>query len=93
MFDRHFKHWPSFAGHGLSIPETALDHNLTVSALRYPDHPAVQYYGGTVTYAEMEDQVNRLAGYLQQRLGVKVGMIGGGTRELEDITVITYDSV
>ena len=29
---------------------------------------------------------------LQEHLGVKVGMIGGGTREVEDITVITYDS-
>ena len=29
---------------------------------------------------------------LEQRLGIEVGTIGGGTRDVKDVTVITYDS-
>lgn len=54
---------------------------------------AIQKVGRpTLVVAPTLELLVQWQGILQQRLGVKVGMIGGGTRELEDITVITYDS-
>jgi fatty-acyl-CoA synthase len=54
------------------LPETTLCYNLEASATRYPDKTAIAYYGGELTYRELFDQVNRMAGYLTQ-LGVQPG--------------------
>ncbi|SMH62784.1 long-chain fatty acid--CoA ligase [Azospirillum agricola] len=70
MFNRHFKVWPHRTPHHLSIPETSLSYNLEVTARRFPDRPAIVYYGKSLTYAELNEQVERLAGWLQRRLGV-----------------------
>ncbi len=72
MFDRHYAVWPDMVPHFLDLPATSLYSNLTVSALRYPDHPAMIYYGTTLTYAELERQADAMAGYLQ-RAGVRAG--------------------
>ena len=72
MFDRHYAVWPDLVPHFLELPATNLYSNLSVSALRYPQHPAIIYYGTTLTYAEVEQQAEALAGYLQ-RAGVQAG--------------------
>lgn len=72
MFDRHYAVWPDMVPQFLDLPATSLYSNLTVSALRYPDHPAMIYYGTTLTYAELERQADAMAGYLQ-RAGVRAG--------------------
>lgn len=72
MFDRHYAVWPDMVPHSLELPATSLYSNLTVSALRYPDHPAMIYYGTPLTYAELERQADAMAGYLQ-RAGVRAG--------------------
>lgn len=72
MFDRHYAAWPDLVPHFLALPATSLYSNLSVSALRYPQHPAIIYYGTTLTYAELEQQAEALAGYLQ-RAGVQAG--------------------
>lgn len=72
MFDRHYSVWPDQVPHFLELPQTSLYSNLTVSALRYPEHPAILYYGTALSYAELERQAEALAGYLQQA-GVKAG--------------------
>ncbi len=72
MFDRHYSVWPDQVPHFLELPQTNLYSNLTVSALRYPKHPAILYYGTPLSYAELERQAEALAGYLQQA-GVKAG--------------------
>lgn len=72
MFDRHFPVWPDQVPKQLELPATNLFHNITVSALRYPDHPAIHYYGSNISYRELESQAERLAGYMQQA-GVKAG--------------------
>ncbi len=72
MFDRHFAVWPENLPHHLTIPETSLCTNLDVSALRYPEKPAIIYYDHTITYRELKRQVDALAGYLQT-LGVDKG--------------------
>lgn len=72
MFDRHHAVWPVSVPHTLALPTTSLYSNLTVSALRYPEHPAIIYYGTALTYRELDRQAQALAGYLQQ-VGVKAG--------------------
>lgn len=72
MFDRHYAVWPDLVPHFLDLPATSLYTNLAISALRYPQHPAIIYYGTTLTYAELQRQTEALAGYLQHA-GVKAG--------------------
>ena len=72
MFDRHYAVWPDLVPQFLGLPATSLYSNLSVSALRYPDHPAIIYYGTTLSYAELEREAEALAGYLQ-RAGVRTG--------------------
>ena len=72
MFDRHFAVWPDMVPKQLELPATNLFHNITVAALRYPDHPAICYYGSNISYRQLQDEAERLAGYMQQA-GVKAG--------------------
>jgi fatty-acyl-CoA synthase len=71
MFTRHYPHWPPGVPKSLAVPRTSLFFNLEVSARRYPDKPAIHYYGTDVTYAELLRSAEALAGWLQQRCGVK----------------------
>ncbi len=73
MFDRHFKVWPRNLPRHLTLPETSVYFNLEVSAARYPNKPALIYYGAVQTYAQFKRQVDALAGYLQKTLGVAKG--------------------
>ncbi len=73
MLQSHYAFWPNRVPHTLALPETTLSYNLDVSAARYPTKPAIAYYGREISYRELQGEVERLAGYLQQRLGVKAG--------------------
>jgi fatty-acyl-CoA synthase len=68
----HFDHWPKISK-SLTLPETSLYENLKVSAERYPDQSAIYYYGNAISYSELNEEVNSLAGFLQQKLGVAKG--------------------
>lgn len=46
---------------------------LAESARRFPDKPAVRFYGNTLSYAELVRQAEALAGWLQRRAGVEPG--------------------
>lgn len=72
MFTRHHKVWPSDLPKTMTLPQTSLFTNLEISALRYPDHTAIIYYDTKITYRELLDEVEALAGWLQQN-GVKKG--------------------
>lgn len=72
MFTRHYSVWPSSLPKHLSLPQTSLFTNLEVSARRYPDKPAIIYYDTPITYAELLEEVEALAGYLQAQ-GVRKG--------------------
>ncbi|HYW02658.1 MAG TPA: long-chain fatty acid--CoA ligase [Gammaproteobacteria bacterium] len=80
MLDRHFRFWPKGLPHHLTLPDTSVCYNLEVSATRYPGKPAVIYYGHELSYGRFRDEVERLAGFLQQRCGV-----GKGDRVLLDM--------
>ncbi|MBT2637939.1 long-chain fatty acid--CoA ligase [Bacillus sp. ISL-39] len=72
MPNLHFEHWPKISK-SLKLPETSLYENLKVSAARYPDQSAIYYYGNAISYKELNEEVNALAGFLQQKLGVAKG--------------------
>jgi fatty-acyl-CoA synthase len=73
MTKRHFQFWPKRLPTTLTIPETTIYDNLEVSARRYPQKTAIYYYGTTISYRRLCDEVNVLAGYLQAELGVAKG--------------------
>jgi fatty-acyl-CoA synthase len=73
MFTRHYPFWPSGEPKTLTVPKTSVFYNLEVSAKRYPDRCAIDYYGSRLTYAELERHAKALAGFLQCRCGVAKG--------------------
>ncbi|MBA1204192.1 AMP-binding protein [Pseudomonas capeferrum] len=72
MFNRHLPYWPKDLPHHLTLPVTSLFRNLETSARRYPDKTAIIYYDTLISYSQLLDEVERLAGYFQSQ-GVKRG--------------------
>ncbi|HEY3046432.1 MAG TPA: long-chain fatty acid--CoA ligase [Polaromonas sp.] len=68
----HFKFWPKRLPRSITPPATSLWHNLAVSALRFPDKPALVFFDRVLHYREVMQQAERLAATLH-RLGVKTG--------------------
>jgi fatty-acyl-CoA synthase len=73
MNQRHLSFWPIRRPHVFPIPVTNLACNLETSAGRYPGEAAIVYYDSPISYARLLDEVERLAGYLERRAGVKHG--------------------
>ena len=69
----HLKVWPARVPKRIPLPETTLWDNLEVSARRYPDKPAILFFGEALSYARLRDKAQQLAGWLQQDAGVKHG--------------------
>ena len=67
MTDLHFKHWPPGLPHHIDVPAQSVAQNLVDTAARLPDKVAIHYYGTQITYAQLNDAVERLAGWLQSR--------------------------
>lgn len=65
--------WPERMPRSLPLPETSLHYNLAVSAERYPERPAILYYGTEISYFRLYAEAERLAGFLQKDLGVRKG--------------------
>ncbi|WP_213958337.1 long-chain fatty acid--CoA ligase [Variovorax sp. dw_954] len=68
----HYKFWPARLPKSITVPATSLWHNLATSAARYPDKPALVFFGRVITYSDFLAQTERLAGTLHA-LGVKRG--------------------
>jgi fatty-acyl-CoA synthase len=73
MSDLHLRHWPAHAPHHLWVPETHLYRNVEVSAMRFPRKPLVIFYDTVITYQRFQQETLAIAGYLQQRCGVRKG--------------------
>ena len=73
MSDRHLAFWPAGVPQHLWVPQTHLWFNVEVSAARFPDKPFIVFYDTLITYREFRDEAERVAGFLQQRCGVKKG--------------------
>jgi fatty-acyl-CoA synthase len=70
---RHHDFWPPGLPRHLTLPQTSLWFNVQVSAARYPDKPAILYYDSAITYRELHDSAERLAGWLHRTAGVRAG--------------------
>ena len=66
----HHAHWPKGVPHELRVPQVTLNHFVQTAALRYPDKPALIYADRVLTYRQLNAQIEAVAAYLQQRLGV-----------------------
>jgi fatty-acyl-CoA synthase len=73
MSDRHFKFWPAHTMHELIAPATNLFYNAEVSARRYPDKPFLVFYDTEVSFAQLLDEAERIAGFLERRCAVRKG--------------------
>jgi fatty-acyl-CoA synthase len=49
----HHQVWPKRLPHSITPPATSLWHNLAVSALRFPDKPALVFFNRVLSYAEV----------------------------------------
>lgn len=72
MNTAHFKFWPKRLPYELDYPRVPLFEFLETSARRYPDKPALVYYGKRISYQEMLDAVERVATALYD-MGVRKG--------------------
>ena len=68
----HHKFWPKRLPHSITLPATSLWDNLATSARRYPDKAALVFFGRVFTYAQVQEQAQRLAARLHA-LGVRKG--------------------
>ncbi|MGH8296454.1 MAG: long-chain fatty acid--CoA ligase [Steroidobacteraceae bacterium] len=73
MSDRHFEFWPEHSQRHLDAPATNVFYNLEVSARRYPEKPGLIYYDTPIGFTEIHEAAQRIAGYLEQRCGVRKG--------------------
>lgn len=73
MTSPHLSFYPKGLPERIRAPQTTLVDNLRISALRYPDRPALVFYNGVLSYCDLQRDVRCMAGYLQQECGVAKG--------------------
>jgi long-chain acyl-CoA synthetase len=66
------RHYDSGVPHTIDYPAVPLQRLLDAAADRYPDRPAVAFFGRTLSYDTLHDLAGRCAGALR-RLGVRPG--------------------
>ncbi len=55
------------------VPDSTINRHIAQQAERRPEAVALIYYGRSITYAQLHDAVERLAGFLQRQLGLGTG--------------------
>lgn len=73
MENFHFKYWPPRMATTLTVPETTLYDNLAMTTKKYPEKTVIEYYGSSMKYKELLDQINTLAGYLEHEIHIGEG--------------------
>jgi fatty-acyl-CoA synthase len=71
MQARHWAHWPPDMPRSLALPPLLLHDLLTRAAQRFPEKPATVFEGETLTYRQVLQRSEALAGHLQQACGVR----------------------
>src|SRR5262249_14935812 len=66
-------YWPQGMPRHIDVPAASLWFNVEVSATRYPNKPAIVFYDSILTYSQLRQGAEHLAGFLQQRCGVQRG--------------------
>jgi acyl-CoA synthetase (AMP-forming)/AMP-acid ligase II len=65
--------WPRGFPRDVQVPATTLSANLDIASLRFPEKAAAIFFDTPLSYARLKQEVDTLAGYLQQHCGVKRG--------------------
>lgn len=65
LLDRHLAFWPPGIPREMALPDTTVADNLRATAARFPDRPALHYHGRELSYAQLWQQVEALAGWVQ----------------------------
>ena len=73
MESRHFRHWPPDMPRSLRAPAITLQEMFLRSAARFPAKPAAIFAGQVLSYSELKERIDNLAGHLQQACGVRRG--------------------
>ncbi len=73
MFTRHFAFWPPGIPKTLEVSRQSVYTNLATRAADRPERCAIDYYGTRISFAELKRDADALAGFLQQRCGVRKG--------------------
>ena len=93
MSDRHLSSWPPSAPRDLDPPRTSLWANVENAAKANPDRRAIVFYDSTLTYAELQRECERMAGYLTEVCGVKKGDRVGVYMQNSPQFVIAYYAI
>ena len=73
MSNLHKQFWPPGVPHDLRVPQVTLNHFVETAALRYPDKPALIFAERVISYRQLHQQIEAVAAFMQQRLGVAHG--------------------
>lgn len=73
MEPRYFRHWPPDMPRSLRAPRVTLQEMFLLSARKFPDKPAAIFDGVALSYSELREKIENLAGHLQHACGVKRG--------------------
>ena len=66
-------HWPAGVPRTLDPPDGNLFGQFAAHAHGTPDRAAIDYYGRRISYRALHQAAMNLAGYMQQRLGIRRG--------------------
>ena len=69
----YWRHWPADMPRSLRAPRITLPKMFLDSASRYPGKPAAIFQGKSLSYKELQEQIENLAGHLQHACGVRRG--------------------
>jgi len=69
----HSRFWPAGLPRTLCWPQTPLADNLSASTQRDPHKAAIVFYDSIVSYAQLDREVDAMAGYLQRACALAVG--------------------
>lgn len=73
MDTRYLEQWPKHLPRDITLPDITIWENLDITTRCYADRTAIKFFGNDITYQQLYDQVEDLAGWLQKVGGVKKG--------------------
>ncbi|GAB1266137.1 long-chain fatty acid--CoA ligase [Aurantivibrio infirmus] len=73
MDKRYLDFWPKHLPRDIALPEVTLWENLDITHRRYPDRTAIMFFGNSISYRQLYQDVESVAGWLEQVGGVKKG--------------------
>src|SRR6185295_15907833 len=73
MEPRHLRHWPPGMPRSLRAPRITLQEMFLRSARNFPDKPAAIFNNVSLSYSDLREKTENLAGHLQHACGVQRG--------------------